>query len=215
MNIRALAISACAAGLLLADIAPADARPKPAVFVTESVVSATPGDPAATGVVLRAVRSASRDVTARSAAVTRTTCDGCTSQAVTLQVVMVRNSQHLTVENVANAWSSCRDCGSTSISVQVVVAVGTQGLHAINSAAAVNTECTGCRTTALAFQFALVSDSGPEVAQTGRDLVRQVQAELAGVLPATAEPAADRVQSVLERGLRGRAVGRDVDVDSQ
>jgi hypothetical protein len=214
MSRRALVVSAVAAGLLLADVAPADATPKAASYVTESVVSATPENPAATGVAHRTVRSGRHEVTARSAAVTRTQCDGCSSHAVTLQVVVLRGTERVTVENVASAWSTCRDCASTSVSVQVVVAFRAEGVRAVNSAEAVNTDCVGCTTNALAFQFVLVTDSGREVAHAGNDLIRRVQAELAGVVPERAHPAADRVQSVVERALGGRVVDRHVGADT-
>lgn len=213
MRLRALVISAVAAGLLLADVAPAEAERKPRVYVTETVVSASPEHPAATGQSQRAVRSGKDDVTVRSAAVTRTECDACTSEAVTLQVVYLRGTERVTVENVASAWSTCSECGSTSVSVQVVVALRAQAVRAVNSAEAVNTDCYRCTTNAFAFQFVLVTDSGREMAQTGRELVHQVRSQLVGVVPERANPAADRVESVVERGLGGSVVDRHVDAD--
>lgn len=171
-------------------------------------------------------RSAKADATATSSA----TCDGCTGEATTVQVVHVdRRRARAAADNVASAWASCSGCSASAVSVQVVVTSSRHPVRANNRAIALNSSCSSCSTSAAALQFVVSGGSGRELSATARDLVAQVEEELADRLdsvarasgdgPAAAVAArtastdlAERLERIIVADLGGSEVERNVDV---
>lgn len=164
MNPRSAVVPVVVAALVLvASIggsAPA-AHPGPSQGTLDLLASAHPTavEPAVTDAVLDVARARGRDVEADTAALTSTTCDGCTGESTALHVVYLSRPQRADLDNVATAWAQeCTGCTSTALSVQVVVVRGAPTLASNNRALSLTAACQGCRTSALAFQVVLVAD---------------------------------------------------------
>jgi len=100
-----------------------------------------------------------RDVKADNTATSSATCDGCTAESASLQILYVVGAGQAQLDNSATAWSqACVGCTSTALSVQVVVLRGAPATTPSNRAFAVNAACETCRTTAAAFQLVVVAD---------------------------------------------------------
>ena len=180
---RSTAIATAAAVWLTAGVVPASASPARIVHLsTVSTAQPTDQDPSVFSTKARRLHSAARVVNVDAAATASSTCDGCSGDAVTLQIVYLRHARDMTVENLASATSSCVGCASSALSVQVVIGRTPQVLTANNRSMAVNTFCTGCTTTAAAYQFVLVSNSQRDLSRNGRVLVAQVRDEMAQLL---------------------------------
>lgn len=165
MNPRSVLVPVVAAAVALVTIAggssPAartDGRSGP----LDLLASAHPNG-ATPGVVDRAFdlqgSTRSSSVSVDAGAITSATCDGCTGESGTLQVVYADRARRARLDNVANAWAQeCEGCTGTALSVQVVVLRGRPTTVPNNRALAVNAACTSCRTAALAYQVVLVAD---------------------------------------------------------
>jgi hypothetical protein len=137
------------------------AHPGPTQGTLDLLASAHPtvAEPAVTDAVYDVARARGRDVKADTAALTSTTCDGCSGESTALHVVYVPRPQRADLDNVATAWAQgCVGCTSTALSVQVVVLRGAPTTAPNNRALSLTAACEGCRTSALAFQVVLVSD---------------------------------------------------------
>lgn len=165
MNRRAFLLPAVATALVLVATAggssPA-AHPDRRSSATDLLASAHP-----TGAMPTAAERAyddrvwirGSDVSADTAALTSTTCDGCVGESTTLQVVYANRARRARLDNVANAWAqACSGCTGTALSVQVVVLRGRPTVVPNNRALSVTAACDSCRTSALAFQVVLVAD---------------------------------------------------------
>jgi hypothetical protein len=234
---RSTAIATAAVCWLTAGVVPASAVPGGRTVHLSTVSSAQPTDqaPSVVSTQARRLHSAARVVTADAAATASSTCDGCTGEAVTLQIVYLRHARDMTVENLASATSSCVGCASSALSVQVVIGRTPQVLVANNRSMAVNTSCTGCTTTAAAYQFVLVSDSQRDLSHQGRAMVAQIRDEMAQLLSerqpptqiratqetqedrthrlrAALESSGERMQAVLAGDLDARPAKRQLDL---
>ncbi len=99
------------------------------------------------------------EISADTAALTSTTCDGCAGESTSLQVVYANRARRALLDNVATAWAQgCAGCTGTALSVQVVVLRGRPTAVPNNRALSVTAACDTCRTSALAFQVVLVSE---------------------------------------------------------
>lgn len=137
------------------------AHPGPTQGTLDLLASAHPTavEPVVADAAHDVVRARGRDVEADTAALTSTTCDGCTGEGTALHVVYLSRPQRADLDNVATAWAQeCTGCTSTALSVQVVVVRGAPTLAPNNRALSLTAACQGCRTSALAFQVVLAAD---------------------------------------------------------
>lgn len=128
--------------------------------------------PNATDTAIGAVSSPRPVVKADAVATSSATCDLCTGDSATLQILYLSRSQSADLDNSALAWAQCRDCGATALSVQVVVLRGWPTVTPNNRAMAVNAACENCRTTAAAFQLVVVA---PRVRRLSPESVQGLQ----------------------------------------
>jgi hypothetical protein len=121
------------------------------------VASAQPSDAqqAVTDEAYDVSRSGHRFVDANTVATSAATCDGCRGTARAVQVLDARRSHHVHADNVATAWASCEGCGGDVVSVQLVLVGSRPDLTVNNRALAVNAGCTGCDTSAAAYQVVM------------------------------------------------------------
>jgi hypothetical protein len=90
---------------------------------------------------------------ADAVATASTTCQGCRSRAVAVQVVKARWAWRVRADNVATSWASCRECTSEVVSVQLVLTPRRAAVSANNRAFAATAGCDGCTTRAVAYQL--------------------------------------------------------------
>ena len=227
---RSTAVATVLTCWLTAGVGPASASPARIVHLsTVSTAQPTSEDPHVVSTRQRRLHSAARVITVDSAATASSACDGCTGDAVTLQIVYLRHARDMTVENLASAMSSCVGCASSALSVQVVIGQTPQVLTANNRSMAVNSSCTGCTTTAAAYQFVLVSNSQRDLSRQGRALVAQIRDEMEQLLSARQVPqvsqpdsterlraalesSGNRLQAVLAADLKARPAKRQLDL---
>ncbi len=132
-----------------------------------------PSDTAYQAVRVDGFRGYKADATGEASA----DCDGCTADAVTVQIVDVRGPRHGTVDNVANASASCTGCGATALSVQVVVLRRGGSVEANNRALSVNAGCDHCGTASAAFQLVVSGDRARMSATDRRALMSWARQE--------------------------------------
>ena len=81
--------------------------------------------------------------------------------------------------NSATASSQCSDCGATAIAFQTVLVSGSPTtVVPINTAEALNYECTACETVAEARQFVRVVPQPVKLTSAGRAILADVRWEL-------------------------------------
>jgi hypothetical protein len=91
---------------------------------------------------------------AATTATTSSVCDGCSGEAVSVQVMYVDHSPVMKLDNVAVAWTQdCSACDATAVSLQVVVVSGPGPLITANRALALNAACDTCDATSGAYQL--------------------------------------------------------------
>lgn len=146
-------------------------------------------------------RTGRAGVKAVASAVATSDCDGCDGRATVLQVVHVNGRNDAAADNSAAAWSSCVGCASSAVSVQVVVARDPAVLTANNRALALNVACDGCTTTAAAIQFVVTGENRRDLTAQARELIAQLEAQLADRLSNTARPEARRLDGVTAERL--------------
>jgi hypothetical protein len=103
--------------------------------------------------------------------------------------------------NLARAYSSCVDCETLAVAMQInLIGRGTNRAIPENAAVAINYECSGCRTIAVAFQYTLSVDDPMQTPKDVRDLVKQLDGELGDIArhPSTLADAIERVNAVIE-----------------
>jgi hypothetical protein len=102
-----------------------------------------------------------RKVTVAGVATTSLTCDACTGQSVTYQVVYAGTAGSVVAGNVATAWASgCTGCHGWALSLQLVIATSARSVTAANRALALDAACAGCATAAAAIQIVVVGAPG-------------------------------------------------------
>jgi hypothetical protein len=84
--------------------------------------------------------------------------------------------------NLARAYSSCVDCQTLAVALQLdLVTAGTHQAAPENVAVALNYECTGCHTVALALQYMLTVDDPTQVPDEANRLMARMHQELAAL----------------------------------
>jgi hypothetical protein len=182
-------------------------------------------------------RPGSRTIRASAVATGSAICDGCTANAVTMQVIYARSPRVLRIDNVAAAWSSCSGCRAAALSLQVVIARKAGAVTAGNRALAVNAACVDCHTAAMAVQIVIASPSNRELSKADLDgiealrkqLELQVAAQLGApqakarmlgqsaprVVPQPAlTSAANQIQALVTNALGGTSARRDIQVQT-
>lgn len=206
VRLRSSTVYVALAGVLLAGGAGTTsgvARYSPPERVLDLAASAHPSSarPAVTDSAFAEGATRERDVDADASGTSSATCDGCTAESATLQVLYVARARAARLDNAAVAWTqACTGCASTSLSVQVVVVRGRPTVVPNNRALALNAGCTSCRTTAAAYQVVVVADRARRLSAASlaelrawfEDQAAQVRASVA--LPAP-DPAASPVPS--------------------
>jgi hypothetical protein len=180
------------------------------------VASANPAAPRSFDVDRTAMyeRANGKRVQADAVATSSALCDSCHGTATAVQVIYVSKARKATADNTATAWSSCRNCRATSVSVQIIVAKPSVALTVRNQALAVNANCTGCNTAAVAIQFVVHTQkrhtlSSKERAQL-EAMAREIESDLsttprsanARTLATKARPGLDGIQDLLKRRLQ-------------
>lgn len=136
-----------------------------------TAIPASPGD-VVSDVSSKVYRVSSGPVRGTAVATASTTCDSCSADAVTMQVLYARNVRTIKVNNVAAAWSACTGCRGSALSLQIVIARRAEQLVANNRSLAVNATCQGCLTAAAAVQIVLISPKENHLSQSAiRSLV--------------------------------------------
>ena len=164
------------------------AHPGPTQGTLDLLASAHPTavEPAVTDAVYDVARARGREVKADTAALTSSTCDGCSGESSALHVVYLARPQRADLDNVATAWAQgCTGCTSTALSVQVVVVRGAPTAVPNNRALSLTAACEGCRTSALAFQVVLVSERATPLSDEALDELRAWFDEQAAALRAS------------------------------
>jgi hypothetical protein len=156
----------------------------------EAASAAIPAQPGDTSDDLSShvVRMAGRSVRASAVATSSATCDGCTGNAVTVQVIYARKVSTLAIDNVAAAWASCSACQGSALSLQVVIARKVGIVRANNRSLAVNANCMGCRTAAAAVQIVAISPSNRELSQAALGQINALRDQLLAQLKAQVTP---------------------------
>jgi hypothetical protein len=199
---RRAAVAYAALGALLIVVAagaasPAvhpDLGPRSVDLVSSAQPSST--EPVISDVAFDESRVRGQDVKADAVATTSATCDGCTGDSTTLQVLYLPRSESARLDNTATAWAqACSDCTATALSVQVVVLRGGPFAVPNNRALAVSAACEGCRVAAAAFQLVVVGDRAkalsPEALAELRAWVDEQSAALRAALVATPLPTSE------------------------
>jgi putative peptide zinc metalloprotease protein len=112
------------------------------------------------------------------------------------------NAPNVAPTNLARAYSSCVDCETLAVAMQInLIRRDTRRAVPQNAAVAINYECSGCRTIAVAFQYTLSVEDPMQTPKDVRDLVKQLDVELRDISrhPSTLADAIDRVNVVIER----------------
>lgn len=212
MNPRAVLAPLALAAVLLVTYAggssPA-AHPDGTLGTLDLLASAHPtsAEPAVTDVAFDHARAKGRNFKADTAALTSTSCNGCSGESTALHVVYGRHTSLARLDNVANAWAQqCQGCTSTALSVQVVVVRGRPSAVPNNRALSLTAACDSCRTSALAFQVVLVADDATPLSDEALAELQAWFAEQAAVLRASVlgaqptrspEPTPDATESVI------------------
>jgi hypothetical protein len=110
--------------------------------------------------------------------------------------------------NAARARARCVECGATAIAFQIVLASGSPTVTPLNTAEAINVECTRCAVVAEARQFVRVVPSPVRFTGAGRAVLADVRRDLAA-LEARNLPVDQLHQAVETQEARVRAVLRN------
>lgn len=162
-----------------------------------------------------------RDVKADNTATSSATCDGCTADSASLQILYAAHAGQAQLDNSATAWNqACAGCSSTALAVQVVVLRGAPAATPNNRAFAVNAACETCRTTSAAFQLVVVAErarrlSDASIAELQAWFDQQLALLRTPPATSTAEPAPrarrrDPVQGAEALGLLEELVNSDL-----
>jgi hypothetical protein len=143
--------------------------------------------PEVTDEAVQVRRLGGRSATVQSTSTATSDCDGCTATATAVTVAYANGSGAARLDNVAQAWSTCEGCSSRTVSVQVVVLRRAEAVRAANRAFAANVACTGCTTSAVAYQLVVVSPRGRTFSRADlADLVEWARAQTQVPEPTTA-----------------------------
>jgi hypothetical protein len=189
-RITSISAAVAVAGLLLAGAPPGDDRRSGRIEAAASAIP-TAAEPVVADHSTSSAHAGRAADTVVAAAVATSDCDGCEGTSTVFQVIHFdANASDASADNSAAAWSSCTGCTSSAVSVQLLVVRDPARLTVNNRALAVNAECDACTTSAAAIQFVLAGGTKRELTARTRDLIAQVEAQLADRL-ADAAGAAD------------------------
>ena len=175
---------------------------------TASSAIPSASNPAVTDVAQATTRSRAAGAKAISSSIATSDCDGCSGQSTAFQVVYFDGSGAALADNTAAAWSSCAGCASSAVSVQLVVARRAQPMTVNNRAVALNVNCTECGTTSAAIQFLIAGGSHRDLSAQAKNMISQIQAQLADRLASSARSGAQRAQGPKAKALVDDAASR-------
>lgn len=193
---RSVAAYVVLGGILLATVGPTSgaAHPERDRRSLDTTSSAHPSSvrPAVRDDAFAEGATRDREVEADATGTSSATCDGCTAESTTLQVLYVSRARAARLDNAAVAWTqTCRECTATSLSVQVVVLRGRPTVVPNNRALALNAACAACRTASAAFQLVVVADQADRLSEQSLAELRAWFDDQAALLRASvAAPAA-------------------------
>jgi hypothetical protein len=153
---RSKTIIATMAGLLVLSASGAPARGVTGPVTVDLTASAQPHAAGAhdTDLAFHVDNVQEASTHAATTATTSSVCDGCSGEAVSVQVMYVDHSPVMKLDNVAVAWTQdCSACDATAVSLQVVVVSGPGALITANRALALNAACDTCNATSGAYQL--------------------------------------------------------------
>lgn len=211
MSRRTVVAHAVLGAILLAGTAQAtpgsSSRAHPDTDRRDLDLTASAHPSAATPVVIDEAYAAgwarNRDVKADNTATSSATCDGCTGDSASLQVLYVARPGQVQLDNSATAWNqACVDCSSTALSVQVAVLRAPLAVVPNNRAFAVNAACETCGTASAAFQLVVVADRAQRLSDASIAELQAWFAEQRALLRAPA-PAADPAPRARRRDPAG------------
>lgn len=176
---------------------------------TASSAMPTTEDPQVADHTITSVHTRKSDAKAVASAVATSDCDGCTADSTVFQVVYAdARRAAASADNSAAAWSSCVDCSSSAVSVQLVVARDPGELNVNNRALALNVECDGCATSAAAIQFVLAGGTKRDLTAASRQLISEIEQQLADRLAEATAPSARGLDAAAVRGLADETAER-------
>jgi hypothetical protein len=186
-----------------------------------AVAITSPDHPTVDDEEVKVARLGGRSSTVQSDSTATSDCDGCDATSIAVTVAYVDGRRGARLDNVAHAWSSCTDCSSRTVSVQVVVLRRAAEVRAANRAFAANVACTGCTTTAVAYQLVVVGSRGKvfdrkdlaELTAWARDQVTAPvsAATLRGAAPTDSDE--DRLAELEQQATRALGAVRTVQGD--
>jgi hypothetical protein len=174
---------------------------------TASSAIPSAANPSVTDVAQSTARSRAAGAKAISSSTATSDCDGCAGQATAFQVVYFDGAGAV-ADNTAAAWSSCTDCASSAVSVQLVVAQRAQSITVNNRAVALNANCTQCQTTSAAIEFVITGGSHRDLSAQAKDMIAQIQAQLADRLAPPARSDRPKLQGPTAKALVDDAASR-------
>lgn len=243
VNVRIASISAAVAiaSLLFAGAShaapPGDLSSKPSAagddrrsarLDTASSAMPTAEDPTVSDHATSTVHAGRSESKGVASAVATSDCDGCAGTSTAFQVVYFDAADAAgAADNSAVAWTSCVDCSSSAVSVQLLIVRDPARLAVNNRALAVNVACDACATSATAIQFVLAGGPKRELTNRSRDLISQIEQQLAERLSGSsadsrqrdestayglADETARQLEQVILSDLGGTTVQRSIDV---
>jgi hypothetical protein len=136
------------------------------------------------------------------------TCDGCSAQSVTQQVIYSRGARSLTADNVATAWATtCTGCSGWALSLQVVVARTGDAVAANNRSFSANVTCVQCSTSSLAVQIVIVSPTARRLSRAAHAQLDQLRQQLISQLTTTPPPPAAASRAATPNAAPAPAAG--------
>ncbi|MFD4422234.1 hypothetical protein ACFWN7_12135 [Agromyces sp. NPDC058484] len=155
---------------------------------TAAAAIPTAENPAVADNAVSEVRVRKPDLKGVASAVATSDCDGCDGRSTVFQVVYFNGRGAASADNSATAWSSCVGCSSSSVSVQLVVIRHPETITVNNRALALNVACDGCTTTSAAIQFVLAGGTRHDLSTQARELIAEIEEQLADRLAGAAQP---------------------------
>jgi hypothetical protein len=110
------------------------------------------------------------------------------------------NAPKIAPTNLARSYGSCVACDTLAVAMQInLIRRDTSRAIPQNAAVAINYECNGCRTIAVALQYTLSVDDPMQTPKDVRDLARDMDAELRTISreSATLAEAIDGINGVI------------------
>ena len=176
---------------------------------TASSAMPTAEDPQVADHAITSVHTRKADAKAVASGVATSDCDGCDATSTVFQVAYVDGRGAVaSADNSAAAWSSCVDCSSSAVSVQLVVARDPVEVKVNNRAMALNVGCDGCATSAAAIQFVLAGGTKRELTTASRQLISEIEEQLADRLAEATAPSARSLDAAAAEGLADETAER-------